>query len=97
MNYDTGNNWKHSDNGWEPSGTLPFFEEIETTTWEFIDGSILELEKNEQGYLLGGHIGNIAIQDEDWEDLFFPDTDSLLNFFQKHNLLKLLSKKQTVS
>lgn len=88
------NNWKHSDNGWEPSEPLPFVEGIETTTWEFKDGSRLELEKNDQGYLLGGHIGNIAIQDEDWEDLFFPDTDSLLEFFQKHGLLKLLSKKE---
>lgn len=88
------NNWKHSENGWEEAEPLPFVEGIETTTWEFKDGSRLELEKNDQGYLLGGHIGNIAIQDEDWEDLFFPDTDSLLEFFQKHGLLKLLSKKE---
>lgn len=92
MNYDTGSNWKDSNDEWG-NDPLPFVEGIEVITWEFEDGSVIELEKNDQGYLLGGHIGNIKIQGEDWEDLFFPDTDSLLDFFQKHGLLKLLSKE----
>jgi len=86
-------NWMESDGEWKEAEPYPFVEGIETTTWTFTDGSRLELEKNDQGYLLGGYIGEFAVQDEDYEDLHFPDTDSLIDFFKKHGLLKLLSKK----
>ena len=91
--YDLGITWNPDPNEGNEPQPVPFVEGIATITWTFKDGSRLELEKNPNGYLLGGKIGDVHVRDDDWEDLYFPDTDSLLDFFRKHGLLKLLSKK----
>lgn len=91
--YDIGFTYKPEPNDGDEPQPLPFVEGIETTRWMFKDGSELQLQKSEKGYLLGGRIGEIHVRDDDWEDLYFPDTDSLLDFFKKHGLLSLLSKK----
>lgn len=93
--FDLPIDWKPEPNEYDEPTPLPFFEGIITTRWDFEDGSYLTLEQSEDGYLFGGKINGQDIHGEDWEDLYFPDTDSLLDFLEDQGLLKFLSKKPT--
>ena len=93
--YDLPMEWKPEPNEGDEPQPVPFDFNIETTTWAFENGDRLELEKNDHGYLLGGCIGGKDVHDEDYEDFYFADSDALLEFFEKHGLLKLLSRKAT--
>jgi len=90
--YDLPIDWKPEPNKGDDPIEIDFNFNIETTTWLFENGDRLELEKNDYGYLFGGCVGGQDIHDEDHEDFFFKDSDELLNFFEKHGLLQLLSR-----
>lgn len=70
---------------------IPFDGNIETTIWAFSNGDTITIEKNVSGYLVYGVIGGKSWHDEDHEDFFFEDTDSLLEFLDCHGLLGVLS------
>lgn len=72
---------------------VPFEIGIETTRWTFDNGDYLTIEKNTSGYFLSGRVGGKDIHDDDHEDFYFPDTDSLLGFLEQHGLLSVLTKK----
>jgi len=74
-------------------GEVPFEIGIETTRWEFDNGDYLTIEKNTSGYFLSGRVGGKDVHDDDHEDFYFPDTDSLLVFLEQYNLLTVLTKK----
>lgn len=73
---------------------IPFFDDIETTTWDFENGDKITIEKSEDGYLFGGIVKNQIISDDDGEDFYLKDTDELLDFLKKYNLLHVLSKNK---
>lgn len=92
--YDLGIEWKPEPNEGDKPAPLPFFEGAITTRWDFEDGSYLELEKSDYGYLFGGRLGEVRIDDGNYEDLFFETTDDLLDYLKKNDLLRLLSRPQ---
>ncbi len=77
---------------------VPFEIHIETLTWKltggkFLDGDYIRIERNTTGYFISGRIAGHDWHDEDNEDFFCGDTDELLCFLKRHNLLTILSSE----
>jgi hypothetical protein len=67
-------------------GSLPFFDDVVTSKWVFPDGSYVEIEKNDRGYLVSGRFGKLKFCDNDGDDFFCEDADTLLNLLIKYDL-----------
>lgn len=69
---------------------IPFDWNITTTTWQFDKDSFLILEKTLEGYTMYGRVDGKP-WDNDGEDWFFENSDHLLEFLRKAELLRVLS------
>lgn len=81
------------------STPLPFNKNFTVSTWEGkvkwenkqdLEDYHIRLEKNKGGFLLSGKLGNLHILDEDDEDFHFKNSDELLDFLKKYNLMQFI-------